>query len=912
MAILKCKMCGGNLAVEEGMMVCECEYCGSKQTVPNIDDEKKINLFMRANRLRVACEFDKAFGVYESIISEFPDEAEAYWGLILCKYGIEYVDDPKTGKKTPTCHRSSFDSVLEDLNFEMVMEYSDLSSRAVYREEAKAIEKLRAGIIEVSSKEEPYDIFICYKETDENGNRTIDSVLAQDVYDTLVEKGYKVFFSRITLEDKLGQEYEPYIFSALNSAKVMLVFGTDYEYYNAVWVKNEWSRFLGLIEKGEKKTLIPCYKDIDAYDMPCEFKKLQGQDMGQIGAIQDLMRGIEKIIPKKCGSTAIVEGSDLKIEPLLERVEIFLADEEWKKADEYCEKILDYAPKNAHAYLGKLLVEMKAKSLEDAKENLSKPLLSSSNYEKVIRFADDGLKQQAKEIAELQKNAINEKKELDRKEKIYIEATEAFKFAKSISEYNQLIKLFEQIPGYKDADDKLYDCKKAGPQRIYDNAVKKLERANSIKKLCRLVEVFDSIKDYKDSAELSERCKRSIEEKEEKERIIRKKANDVFVQYKIFVEAKITVERERELHQIEQEASKLEKEIADMENRLPLMRDSFSKIVELNKQYNNINAEIVRLTTIRNSLGIFAGKEKKTIDEQIVSLKSQQVTLEQDCNRERTNVAPYKTLRDVADAIERKKLKASNVRTEAIQLADEIQNNNSFQGEVWEEFEIYKELLDIDILRVLMKSIESKKLLSKDCKVTSFISSHPIETIDADYSHKSIEELNKIEKLDYWKDSYIDKRSEEQLMDDIEEYLENADLLDDFFIEREVNPAEFEADKTVKKHYGDMGTDYNGNPYSAEKYGRPASFVIRDWNLKIKLVIMVTKESSYNHWLVRWCEYWCEDNKVPYLRLLIGKPNMEHYVLRHVYEKLHLIDAFYFRDDAIINPLTREKMRKYY
>ena len=84
-------MCGGNLEVQEGMTVCEC------QTIPQLDDEKKINLFTRANRLRSACEFDKAAGVYESIIAEFPEEAEAYWGMLLCKYGIEYVDDPKTG-----------------------------------------------------------------------------------------------------------------------------------------------------------------------------------------------------------------------------------------------------------------------------------------------------------------------------------------------------------------------------------------------------------------------------------------------------------------------------------------------------------------------------------------------------------------------------------------------------------------------------------------------------------------------------------------------------------------------------------------------------------------------------------------------------------------------------------------------
>lgn len=75
---------------------------------------KKIKLFERANRLRAACEFDKAAGVYESIVADFDTEAEAYWGLILCKFGIEYVDDPATSDKVPTCHRSSFDSVLED------------------------------------------------------------------------------------------------------------------------------------------------------------------------------------------------------------------------------------------------------------------------------------------------------------------------------------------------------------------------------------------------------------------------------------------------------------------------------------------------------------------------------------------------------------------------------------------------------------------------------------------------------------------------------------------------------------------------------------------------------------------------------------------------------------------------------
>lgn len=147
MPVIKCKMCGGALNIIEDSTVCECEYCGTKQTVPKADDEKKIKLFERANRLRAACEFDKAAGVYESIVADFDEEAEAYWGLILCKFGIEYVDDPATGNKVPTCHRSSFESLMDDPNFDMVMECADPIARRVYRDEAKTIEELRKRII---------------------------------------------------------------------------------------------------------------------------------------------------------------------------------------------------------------------------------------------------------------------------------------------------------------------------------------------------------------------------------------------------------------------------------------------------------------------------------------------------------------------------------------------------------------------------------------------------------------------------------------------------------------------------------------------------------------------------------------------------------------------------------------------
>ncbi len=296
MLTVRCKMCGGALSVEDGIAVAECEYCGTKQTLPRLTDERKAAMFDRANQSRSVNEFDKAALLYENILSESPDEPEAYWGLCLCRYGIEYVVDPRTGRRVPTCHRTQFASILQDKNYLAALENADFVAREIYKQEAMYIDSVQKKILAISSKEDPFDIFICYKETDERGDRTIDSVIAQDIYDALTEKGYKVFFARITLEDKLGTAYEPYIFAALNSAKIMLVIGTTQTHFEATWVRNEWSRYLELIEQGQKKTIIPCYRNMSPYDLPSEFMALQSQDVSKVGYMQDLLRGVQKIL----------------------------------------------------------------------------------------------------------------------------------------------------------------------------------------------------------------------------------------------------------------------------------------------------------------------------------------------------------------------------------------------------------------------------------------------------------------------------------------------------------------------------------------------------------------------------------------------------------------------------------------
>ena len=390
MAIFKCKMCGASLDIVEGSTVCECEYCGTKQTVPKAMDENMQNLCNRANTLRMKGEFDKSAQIYEKIVQLDSTQSEAYWGLILCKYGIEYVDDPATLKKIPTCHRASYDSIIADEDYKSALANADIIQRSVYEEQAKEIDRIQKEILALAQKEETYDVFICYKETDANGQRTQDSVIANDIYYQLKDAGYKVFYAAITLEGKLGSAYEPIIFAALNSAKVMLVIGTNPDYFNAVWVKNEWSRFLKIIQKDRSKLLIPCYRDMDAYELPEEFAHLQAQDMSKIGFINDVVRGIKKVVVKNEPAKAVEapKRQNNSFDALIKRIYLLLEDGDFNKADELCEQVLNGDPENAEAYICELLIEFKCHT-KDELSSVRQNITNSINYNKIMRFGNN-------------------------------------------------------------------------------------------------------------------------------------------------------------------------------------------------------------------------------------------------------------------------------------------------------------------------------------------------------------------------------------------------------------------------------------------------------------------------------------------------------------------------------------------
>lgn len=401
---LKCKMCGSNLDIGDSITVCKCEKCGTSQTVPDIEDDKELKLFERAGRLRFNCDFDKAAGIYNTIIDSYPEEAEGYWGLILCKYGIEYADNA-SGKKVPVCHRISYDSVMDDEDFELVMENSDSESRAIFREEAKIIEENRKKYIQIAESEQPYDIYISYRAKDDNGDKTAVSEIAGHLYNKLTSARYRVFLSEAALKGKKQSDCEPYIYSALNSANVMLALGTSYDDYNNVWVKNEWNRYLEIAEKNKNKCLIPCYKDVDEYDIPKEFAGLKVCQLGNDDTFNNIMAEIANVVkqesvnqpapkPEKAEPAEEIELEEIEIiEPvdinkLLDEGFSAISDKNWKKANKLFFHVLDEEPDNSKAYWGQLLVQQECTNAREMADNLYLQVIgntSDNTYELEIR-----------------------------------------------------------------------------------------------------------------------------------------------------------------------------------------------------------------------------------------------------------------------------------------------------------------------------------------------------------------------------------------------------------------------------------------------------------------------------------------------------------------------------------------------
>lgn len=509
----QCKCCGAALNINSNSRIYKCTYCDVMQTVPLLDYDEKAVLWERADNLRRSGEYDRAADVYDQLILIDNQEPDAYWSKMLCRYGVEYVEENGTYKRVPTINRIQYKPVIDDEDYRMTIKLAAEEQHRIYVVQAMQLEALRKEILSVSMTAQPYDIFICYKENDASGRRTDDSVLAGQLYRALTAEGWRVFFSRISLEDKAGTEYEPYIFAALNSAKLMLAVGTSPENFNAVWVKNEWNRYLNRIAERNEGSLVILYKNMLAQHLPEEFAHLQSFDMGAPDFMEELIRGARKLLSGHQQDTpSSVEDTDITVgataASLLRRAELCLEDGEFDRADEFCELALNCEPENAQVYFTKLLAENKIKNEDELADALA-DFTQSGSYKKAMRFGDEEFCERLSEIS---------------RRCLYNIYSAELCNAANETQYEGVAQRFESLGDYLDSSAKAEECRKqaqhiietketAKNERIYSAAKSVFnEQCANIEILSRAEQQFRELGGYMDSALLAERCVEKIKE----------------------------------------------------------------------------------------------------------------------------------------------------------------------------------------------------------------------------------------------------------------------------------------------------------------------------------------------------------------------------------------------------------------
>ncbi len=469
---MECKGCGAQIDIRNAVNgVVECEYCHRIETLAKTtNDDAKHFLKMGEHDLD-SCKFDEAYTAYKKASEYDGREPQAYFGMALAEFNIQYIRDvreekdpvtkelKKVYKLQPICHEINEKKFIDNKNYKAAMLCASNEQRSEYQRRANEIDYIKQEFNELKKQGIDYDCFICVKVTDEQKNRTKDYTIADDMYTYLKDKGCNPFFSEREIKNRTGADYEAMILYALYTSECMIVVCGNEEYLQTPWVKNEYTRFISLIndEQKERDAITIAFDGKPIEKLPGRNGKLQGIDMKGFGASERVLDFVQTHTPEaqerrkqanerkqreeerikqqleelkaqqdaareelerklasvQSGGTAAQPTGGATVYSLLVRAKQFLNDGDFNNARQYCNRILDIEPENSDAWFLLLLIENRVMptdkylSIVDglhAADDVDK-LLNSQQYKNTKKYAGSDSRLIAVEKALTEKRA---------------------------------------------------------------------------------------------------------------------------------------------------------------------------------------------------------------------------------------------------------------------------------------------------------------------------------------------------------------------------------------------------------------------------------------------------------------------------------------------------------------------------
>ena len=155
---MTCETCGGELILAENKLSGKCRFCRNTYYFKEEKNEALALALNRARGHRLACDFHEAIKEYSLVLEKFKNDAEAHFGMFLSTYGIEFVEDRRSGKFIPTCHRFVNRDVFENENYIAAIKNAAADQVASYQATAQTVDRLQKGIKSKLDSEDPYDV----------------------------------------------------------------------------------------------------------------------------------------------------------------------------------------------------------------------------------------------------------------------------------------------------------------------------------------------------------------------------------------------------------------------------------------------------------------------------------------------------------------------------------------------------------------------------------------------------------------------------------------------------------------------------------------------------------------------------------------------------------------------------------
>ncbi len=441
MRVLECKTCGGHVLLVSDVLG-QCESCGRTVTLPRVREDVQIEFYNRANQFRNWGEFDRAYSDFQHIIAQDSFDAEAYWSLCMCKYGVIYRKDLQSGQYQMVASRVRQEPIWEDMDYLSTLRNCDEDAKPHYRADARQIDEFVEDYFAFVRSEKPYDVFLGVRYADAEGKKTRSGEVAETVCQKLREKQLRVYCPW----EAPGEAHAVF---ALDTAKLMFAVVTEPEELTGDDIRCYWQLFRSRCETDRNCHLIPIYSGVSLESLPVEIPTHQAVCADLPGWWQDMSWGAMQLLGKQ-KAPAEAEEDGISAEDFVKEARKSFEMGNLSAAGLMAEQALNYDANHAYAHYYLLMSKHNARKIEDL-------YCVPVNWETSTAL---------NRIIELDKGELAEKLTVFRTEYCNRRDYQAARNYMAKEEYGNAITLLQKLIGFADSEKVLAECKKLHHHQI--------------------------------------------------------------------------------------------------------------------------------------------------------------------------------------------------------------------------------------------------------------------------------------------------------------------------------------------------------------------------------------------------------------------------------------------------------------